>query len=264
MPTEKETNYFRIGAFVLIGIIAIVLGIALLGSGKLFKKTIIIETYFNESIQGLSVGSAVKYQGVEIGHVEKIAFVNQIYNNHKRETDTPYGRYVYVEMSISPNLLSGPSFKPTKKLLEEDVTQGLRVKLALQGLTGSAYLELNFIKPKSNHLLPIDWEPNHYYIPSMTSTLTQFSDNLQSLLDELKKANISEILDNTKKLTAATTKTMSQINILLARTSQQIKNTADNSEIISENLRDFSARVKDYPSQLIFGKAPPTLDPNNL
>ena len=45
-----------------------------LGAGNVFKRTVTIETYFDESVQGLDVGSAVKYRGVQIGRVTRIGF----------------------------------------------------------------------------------------------------------------------------------------------------------------------------------------------
>ena len=76
---SRQTNYFSIGLFILVGIALIISAILLLNNQKLFSKTTYIETYFNESVQGLSTGSPVKYRGLDIGYVKNIAFVNEVY-----------------------------------------------------------------------------------------------------------------------------------------------------------------------------------------
>ena len=57
---------------------------------------------------------------------------------------------------------------------------------------------------------------------------------------------------------------MQRINYLLSQTEQQLKNAIYNSAVISENLRGFSGRIKNSPSQILFGQAPPKLDPGKL
>lgn len=263
MIPSKQINYFRIGTFVMLGLALIVLGIILLSSGKLFKKTIIVETYFSESIQGLSKGSPVKYRGVEIGHIDKISFVHQIYKHTLLQSDDPYSHYVYIEMIISPEVFTNGNIS-IADTIKRDVNQGLRVKSALQGLTGNAYLELNFSNPKTNIPLTIDWQPNNYYIPSTPSVLTQFSDNAQEILEKLKKVDFQKLSKNTSHMTNATAKVMSRINYILAQTEEQLEEAMNNSAIISDNLRAFSNKIKNAPSQILFGKPPPKLDPNNL
>ncbi|MGD9152121.1 MAG: MlaD family protein [Gammaproteobacteria bacterium] len=257
MIPSKQTNYFRIGSFVMLGIGLIILGIILLSSGRLFTRTITVETYFSESIQGLSDGSPVKYRGVEIGHINKISFVHQIYKPNNLQTQDAYSRYVYVEMIITPNVFTKSVKIPIKNIIQHDVSQGLRIKLALQGLTGNAYLELNFVDPQTNIPLHIDWKPKNYYIPSAPSTLTQFSDNAQIILEKLKKVHFQKIGNNTIEL-------MQRVNYLLSQTEQQLQNSINNSAIVAENLRAFSGRVKNAPSQILFGQAPPKLNPGKL
>lgn len=257
MMPSKQTNYFRIGSFVMLGIGLIILGIILLSSGSLFRRTITVETYFSESIQGLSDGSPVKYRGVEIGQIDKISFVHQIYKPTNLQAQDAYSRYVYVEMIISPNVFTKNVKTPIQDIIQHDVEQGLRIKLALQGLTGTAYLELNFVDPKTNPPLRIDWKPKNYYIPSAPSTLTQFSDNAQIILEKLKKVDFQKVGNNATEL-------MQRINYLLSQTEHQLQDSINNSAIITENLRAFSGRIKNAPSQMLFGQAPPKLDPGKL
>ena len=183
----KEINYLKIGSFVLVGLFIFILAIIFLGSGKLFQKTIYVETYFNESVQGLLEGSPVKYRGLQIGYVKQISFVSQIYKNTIEKHHGLYSRYIYVKMAITADALTTAPEQALKIALASDINTGLRIKLALQGLTGNAYLELDYVNPRAHPPIEIYWKPRYYYIPSTTSTLTSLADNISSILDELKE-----------------------------------------------------------------------------
>ncbi|MBN1684343.1 MAG: MCE family protein [Gammaproteobacteria bacterium] len=258
----QESRYFRIGSFVIIGLVLLVTGILILGSGKLFQKTAYIETYFNESVQGLSLGSPVKYRGLDIGHVKDITFVNEIYET--KHFDKAYSRYIYVGMEITSSFLIKSTEEGKNQLLNKYIKDGLRIKLAQQGLTGNAYLELNFENPKKSPPLPIDWAPEHFYIPSATSTLTRFSDNVQYILDELKQVPFKKLFSSVDKLTQSSRQAVRKSNLLLNRLSQQLADTVNNLNNMSGNLRELSEQAKHFPSQILFGAPPPKLDPNTL
>ncbi len=100
-----KANYFKLGLFVIGAIVAGVILLIVIGSGRWFQPKLTIETYFNESVQGLDIGSKLKYRGVAIGEVTKIGFT---YN--KYQLDRPMSqraRFVLVEAQIEPKLLGG-------------------------------------------------------------------------------------------------------------------------------------------------------------
>src|SRR6516164_8552580 len=74
-----KANYFKLGLFVIGAIIAGVIVLVVIGSGRWFQPKLTIETYFNESVQGLDIGSKLKYRGVAIGEVTKIGFTYNKY-----------------------------------------------------------------------------------------------------------------------------------------------------------------------------------------
>ena len=79
----KQTSYFKIGLFTALSLAMVILFLVFLGVSNLFQTTELAETYFDESVQGLNVGSAVKYRGVTVGKVTAIGMVNQIYGPEK-------------------------------------------------------------------------------------------------------------------------------------------------------------------------------------
>ena len=65
----NSTNYWKLGAFVLGGIALAFAVLVWLGAGDWNRKTRTIVTYFDESVQGLEVGAALKFRGVPVGTV---------------------------------------------------------------------------------------------------------------------------------------------------------------------------------------------------
>lgn len=63
---------FRVGLLVLLGIGLLVVLTFLLGARRWFQPSVEVETYFNESVNGLEVGSPVKFRGVQIGEVSEV------------------------------------------------------------------------------------------------------------------------------------------------------------------------------------------------
>ena len=73
---EERVNYFLVGLFTLVLGAALVGGVLWLGSGKSQRKS--YDVYLvdmTESVSGLSLDSAVKYRGVEVGRVRRIELV---------------------------------------------------------------------------------------------------------------------------------------------------------------------------------------------
>src|SRR6185369_11701274 len=71
-PMALKANYFKLGLFVIGAIVSGAIVLVVIGSGRWFQPKLTIETYFNESVQGLDIGSKLKYRGVAIGEVTKI------------------------------------------------------------------------------------------------------------------------------------------------------------------------------------------------
>ena len=68
----NDNSKFKLGLFIIIAVAVFFAGLVILGSLDSFKAKAHITTLVTESVQGLSVGSSVKYQGVPIGSVCEI------------------------------------------------------------------------------------------------------------------------------------------------------------------------------------------------
>jgi paraquat-inducible protein B len=263
MMPHKQISYFRIGSFVITGIVLLIIGILVFGSGMLFKRVTYIETYFNESVQGLVIGSPVKYLGMEIGHVDDIMPITGAYDINYNVLRL-CSRYVYVKMAISPKFLESLTKEDLKERIKQDIESGLRFKLAPQGLTGNVYVELDFVDPKTHPELSIYWEPKYLYIPSTTSILTYFTDNAQYILRELRKVDFQKLFNSIQNLTDSTNELMFKADRLLTATQQPAINVMNNAQSISQNLNALSEQANAFPSHMFFGKPPPKLDLGKL
>lgn len=261
---SDDTSYFKIGSFVLVGLGLIVFALLIFGSSKLFQPVVYIETYFEESIQGISEGTPVKYRGLQIGYVKKIAFTSEIYGDDNNGTDIKmHNRSIYVRIAITSKLFTQLSSSEAQQFLSGEVAQGLRVKLVAQGITGVSYLELNYVDPIPP-FSPVPWHTNDFYMPSVTSTLTRLSENAQYIMNELKDVNFKKIFQDFNLLTVALAQVASKTDNSLSQINNPLIVTMQNFKVISNNLRMLSEQLKLNPSSMVFGKPPPPLDPSKL
>ncbi|HYT95724.1 MAG TPA: MlaD family protein [Casimicrobiaceae bacterium] len=201
---SQRANYFKLGLFVIGAIAAGIIVLLIIGTGRFLQKRVTIETYFNESVQGLDIGSKMKYRGVEVGQVTRISFTYVKY-----EQDKPMGdrkRYVLVEAQMQPRLVGGKAANdiasPESTALE--VEKGLRVKLAPQGITGTSYLEIDYVDAANNPPLPIDWVPDSIYIPSAPSTVGQIVNSASEILERIHNLDVETVVNNLNKLLTTT------------------------------------------------------------
>jgi paraquat-inducible protein B len=146
----------------------------LLGAASLKKDSVSYETYFDESVQGLDVGSPVKFRGVPIGNVSAIDIA-------------PDRRHVQVTSAITVSELVSLKLVDTSKKarllpfnLHRPVTlavpSDLRMQLESAGITGVKFISIDFFDVKDNPPpdLPFPVQPN--YIPAAASTMKNLED----------------------------------------------------------------------------------------
>src|ERR1044071_9832732 len=114
----ENRSYFKVGVFIITATVLFVTGIVLLGGGAFLKKKNTIETYIDESVQGLDVGSAVKFRGVPVGQVDQITLTSVEYKTQRR--------YVLVRAGISPNMFDFPMNDPESGRFVAEIQRGDR------------------------------------------------------------------------------------------------------------------------------------------
>ena len=181
--------YLRVGLLLIIGA-GLLFGFVLFLSGGRFAKGQVFESYFRESVQGLVVGAAVKFRGVPVGDVTELALASAEYNDGPPDDSeaTAYHQVVVRYRIDVSKLGRHPD-------IEAAVAAGLRARLATQGLTGLAYVELDFAR---NAAPPpaLPWKPRYPIIPSVPSTLSQVSDAAQHLAARLDNLDIEGLVNS--------------------------------------------------------------------
>jgi ABC-type transporter Mla subunit MlaD len=114
-----KTNYFRLGLFVLVALAILFALLFILGGRSLFEPKVIVETYFDESVSGLKVGSPVEFRGVPLGQVTEITISARVYQQHVALDDR--GAYIVVRAQ-----LQGPAAEEAVAALSDYIKRGLR------------------------------------------------------------------------------------------------------------------------------------------
>ena len=215
---------FRVGLFMISAVALLIAMLFFLGMSDLFVHKAHLATLFGESVQGLAVGSAVKYKGVAVGTVDDIV----IQVDDKR---------IRVNMSVELNTFrkshaSGSLFRNQAefdRFLEKEINEGLRCRLEYAGITGLRYVDFDYYAPpgppaeKAGELN----DPSTFFIPSSPSAFKDIAKSLNTSLERISKIRFEEISDNLVN-------SLSDINRLLA--APEIKDTLRHLNSMSINL----------------------------
>jgi len=222
------------------GITLAVLAVIIFGAGALFKKKIMMETYFDESVQGLSVGAPLKYRGVTIGSVEHIGFVGNEYKTELSDDDRyRYGHYIVVRVSVK-EVFPGQSDEEREMDVKRRIEEGLRVRLTSQGVTGIVYLEADTLDPNEYRPVTIAWAPKTLYIPSGRSTVTVLGSALTKIAKDLEQAEVHKVAADLDALLLSLTKLtretdMSQLGVQTGLALSELRGTLQQARSILAN-----------------------------
>ncbi len=198
---SKQANTKLIGGFVVGAIVLIVAGILLFGSGKFFSHQKEFVLFFEDSVQGLNIGAAVDFRGVNIGTVKEIKVVLD-------KKDLSLLIPVFIEINLDRITLDTTESE-TRTLLERKraetqtfkllVERGLKAQLSMQSLiTGQLGIHLDFYPNTPIRL--VGTEPGYTEIPTLESGLSEFMKTVQNLpLAEIAN-KVEKTLDAIEKL----------------------------------------------------------------
>ena len=237
---SANTRYFKIGLFVLAGLALLVAGLLFLGADSMFRPRIYLETYVDGTVQGIDVGSPVKFRGVQIGRVSRVDFCFNEYGPQPGE-----GRldYVYIEMEVNKQVFRGMFNADVGAMIQDAVDQGLRVMLQPQGITGLNFAELNYVDASSlPPPLKIWWTPRHPYIPSAPGTLASMLDSVNSIMDTFNALDLKDTMKDVNDALQGFNDTLKQLSggmddLQLAKISSDMQGV----------LADLKAKIEKLP-----------------
>lgn len=170
---SRQINTWKLGLFVTLGLAAFAAALWWLGVSRFDKETFTLVTYIDESVQGLDVGAPVKMRGVRIGNVSEIGFA-------------PDGLTVEVHADLYVTKLESLGIG---NLRRPDPNTGrfnfgdLRARVAMQGLTGVAFLAVDKLPNVKPEGLSFQVPPN--YLPAAPSTLSRIEEGAVGIADKL-------------------------------------------------------------------------------
>jgi phospholipid/cholesterol/gamma-HCH transport system substrate-binding protein len=249
---ETRGSYFLVGLFVLVlGIGGVVFATWILGANS-NQNYIPLAIYFPGSVNGVSVGSVVKYRGVQVGTVNKITL------------DPDHPQYVQVMTKVDPKT---PLRLDTKASLE------------MVGITGLAYVEL---KGSSNTAPPLKPQKGKGYLviyaeesilekffedfPRLVDRYSKVADQILALFDKENIAALSQSFKNIQKFSDNMVAHEKDIDLIITQTRDTIGQLKDHSgKTFAEldyflrdgrqaagELRDLTKSLSDNPSQIIY------------
>jgi phospholipid/cholesterol/gamma-HCH transport system substrate-binding protein len=204
--STKSSN-FSIGLFVIIGALICAAIIIWIGAAGIFMKGSLYTTYFDESVQGLQVDSAIKYRGVEIGKVQSIKVA-------------PDYRLIEVVMKID---------------LESDLQKQTVATLKTAGITGIVFIELDQLRDGDLSNSPkINFKSSYPVIPSRRSEISRFVADTGVIMQNIKDIDLKGISNQLKNTTKAIENFVE---------GKRINNIMTNIESTSANLNQTISRI---------------------
>ncbi len=240
----QQKKYKMVGLFIVIGMAAFI-GIVLNYVAKRFttNQDDLVVMYFDESIRGLSVGSAVVFKGVEVGKVESISLqANLMEGTFKTPVLVLFNLEKSVDIIDSADL-------DDKQMLDNLIAKGLRAQLiSANYLTGQLMIEL-VMEPKTPSVLR--GTGKYWEIPTIYSPFAQISKDLEqiplqeslarlgNILNDIED-NLPEILKNirllTKSLASDTPDTLENISKLIEELKKDMPS-------LLKNMNDIAAKL---------------------
>ena len=196
----KEANKFKLGLFVIASIVVLIIAVFCMGMFDHFRPKAYLVTFVEESVQGLTKGSAVKYRGVPIGHVNGIMIM--VDNNEIRidiEVDlSKIQRRTSSSTSGSVEL----GRKQFYDFLMKASAEGLACRIEPDGITGAKYVEFNFFtdeKAPRNHRKAF-FDKGTFVMPSTPSMMANLRTNIFEILTSVASVDFKGISKQTHDL----------------------------------------------------------------
>ncbi len=188
---SKKASPTAIGAFVVGAIALAVAGIVVLGSGRFFQRTFPLVSFFEGSVNGLSVGAPVKFKGVDIGSVTHIFIQIDPKDQNARIP-------VYLALDLDKMRKAGVLPKPDQTVdaaFANAIAHGLRAQLQTESiLTGVLFVELNF-HPETPAIYVGSWDGTAE-VPTLPTQLERLQEQIRGAIAKINEIDFKGLIDS--------------------------------------------------------------------
>jgi phospholipid/cholesterol/gamma-HCH transport system substrate-binding protein len=265
----SPSTEIKVGTFVIASAALALGGVIALGSGKFLHETQVLETSTRESVDGLQIGSPVKYRGVPIGEIDAISFADRLYpgSDDDGSAEFDYGSPVVIRMKVRLDVFGPGRSEQFTKDIERGVAKGLRARMRSAGLTGGLFVELDMVDAHEYPEVKPPFLPDYPYVPSAPSrfdevlaTLERISGSLGRVDFEGIGAGMKETVDSLNRVLNGRVETMlanadgfiaelGRSNAMLQKllSDPRLESALDNTAAMSADLRaTLPATVREY------------------
>lgn len=187
-------THLRVG-LMLLASLGLAVALVLFLSRNRVSDGLRFETYFSETVQGMDVGSPVRFRGVRLGQVTEMMLASAAYPESAGSVQDRHNRLVVVRFVVDPKALG--------RIPETGaaVRAGLRARLAAQGITGLVYIELDFVADVERaRPMEVTWQPALPVIPSAPSTISQVKDAAEEIAAKLRDVDLVRLANSLQGL----------------------------------------------------------------
>jgi ABC-type transporter Mla subunit MlaD len=103
-------------------------------------------------------------------------------------------------MAIDPHVAADVSDRQLKRVLDRMVADGLRARISQSGITGSAYIELNYLDPKRYPIANVPVRTQDLFVPSAPGAFNQVVDALTDIATKLQEADLDQVVRHVDSL----------------------------------------------------------------
>ncbi len=211
--TSKRQQFY-VGLFMVAGMAIALVALVWLGLNRYFEEGRLYAAYFDQSVQGLSIDSPVKYRGVTVGRVKEIAVA-------------PDARLIMVVMLLD-----------TAIDLEEDIVAQLKVV----GITGSMFIELDRASPEDLARAPkLDFPSRYPIIASKPSEISEIFRGIDEIVTTINRLDLAGLAERARALLDTANTELAAMD--LAATTAKLRDALDatNRLLGSEHLQGLLA-----------------------
>ena len=248
MASDNHAHYSKIGFAVLLGTASIIAALIWLGGVGSGEEPVFAETYYEKSISGLSVGSAVNFRGVPFGKVARIDFVGNNYELQGRGN----GR-IYILMALDRHKFDGrlrSEGRTPEDTLRKFVAEGMRATVTASGITGLSHIEFD-LYPDAPPPPALSWTPRFPYIPPKMSLLEDFSSAATRVMNQINAMDFAGVWSNISVTVEHVAESARSVRSILDARQSEIGQMVDSATDAAEALKDFVEELKRNPSALI-------------
>jgi len=257
MAYGSKASYKRIGFTVFMGLTAIVGTLIYLGGLKGRNDEVLLETYYDKPVSGLSVGSVVNFRGVKLGEVREISFVGRKYNVEDSDATR-----IYILMAIQASLIGRDPAERNyvnANILKFAQYRGMRATVTTSGITGLSRIELDFNKDNLADAPPISWTPRHPYVPAKVSLMENFSVAATKVMNQINRMDFASTWSNISYSVESVARVAERTKTIIEARQNDAERIVDNLNAVSSDLRELTAELRRNPSLLVRERMPERL-----